>query len=564
MARRIATFIVFLVVLTVGAMVNAQVAVELNGIEVSFPDQQPIIIDGRTLVPVRFVSEALGAVVEWHEQTSRVTVALADKVIALSLGSRMVTVDNAQLFLDVSAQAVGGRTMVPLRFVSEMLGAKVHWDQSRNRVVILSAQTEVGNQGDFVDADDAVDVSDSVVWAERYDLPIANNYINVQTIRVGETWLADRYKFLYSSTESYVSNDSDIITVNGSQITGLQSGATLVRVMPTGRVRYIGQPTEIMVVYEEPSEVALLSKEVRLAGGDFFRVEVDGSNSVKVSGRNTNSTVKAVALMLGSSSQSEQGGIVTTTTSFDRLGTSLLAADGNFMFTLALRETPGASDYFISPYWGAALYGQYTSNGVKIEINIDQQGASLSHSELYYSNKAVQMLNLDNFYSTTHSGNAELTALAAEITKGVSGDYAKAKALSEWVARNIYYDYDLLAGVAVRTVDALGVYKLKRSVCEGYANLLHELLVMNGLKARKVSGNANQSPMPLRDMDKHGAHAWNEVFVDGRWVIVDSTWMSPNTYRAGVFETGTGVRSLYFDMSLESFSNTHKIKYYER
>ncbi|HSL93965.1 MAG TPA: copper amine oxidase N-terminal domain-containing protein, partial [Bacillota bacterium] len=157
MARRIVTSIVFLVVLIAGSMVNAQVGVELNGVEVSFPDQQPMIIAGRTLVPVRFVSEALGAAVIWYEQTSSVTVELADKVIVLSLGSRMVSVNNAHLLLDVPAQAVGGRTMVPLRFVSEMLGARVQWDESRNTVVILSVPTEVGNSGNIADADDTLD-----------------------------------------------------------------------------------------------------------------------------------------------------------------------------------------------------------------------------------------------------------------------------------------------------------------------------------------------------------------------------------------------------------------------
>ncbi|MCL1862949.1 MAG: copper amine oxidase N-terminal domain-containing protein [Defluviitaleaceae bacterium] len=94
-------------------------------------DVSPIIEDGRTLVPVRFIAEGLGAYVSWDDVTREVAILLDNHQIVLTIGQLM----NG---MEVPAQLVNDRTMVPLRFVSEKLGATVHWDEkTRNIEVIL-------------------------------------------------------------------------------------------------------------------------------------------------------------------------------------------------------------------------------------------------------------------------------------------------------------------------------------------------------------------------------------------------------------------------------------------
>ncbi len=84
--------------------------------------------NGRTLVPVRFISESFGARVGWEDATQTVTVVSGINTIKLQIGSNVMTVNGKESYLDVPAQTVGGRTMIPLRALVEALGKAVFWD----------------------------------------------------------------------------------------------------------------------------------------------------------------------------------------------------------------------------------------------------------------------------------------------------------------------------------------------------------------------------------------------------------------------------------------------------
>lgn len=103
------------------------ILVKLNGKYLTFPGQLPIIADDRTLVPLRIIFEALGAKVDWVEETMTVIAVKSDIKIILQIGSSDAMVDDEIKVLDVPAQLINGRTLVPLRFVSEAMGAKVDW-----------------------------------------------------------------------------------------------------------------------------------------------------------------------------------------------------------------------------------------------------------------------------------------------------------------------------------------------------------------------------------------------------------------------------------------------------
>lgn len=107
------------------------VAVYVNGEKVEFPDQQPFVDEatGRTYVPVRFVSEALGARVVWNEAGKQIIIFRNDgKAMSLVLGSRKISINGIFEELDAPPLLVNGRVMVPLRFVSEKLRANVEWN----------------------------------------------------------------------------------------------------------------------------------------------------------------------------------------------------------------------------------------------------------------------------------------------------------------------------------------------------------------------------------------------------------------------------------------------------
>lgn len=96
------------------------------------------MIDGRLLVPLRGIFEALSADVLYDAATRSIKATKGETVVQLQLGSRTALIDGRTVYLDVPADTVGGRTMVPLRFVSESLGADVKWNGATKTVMIAS------------------------------------------------------------------------------------------------------------------------------------------------------------------------------------------------------------------------------------------------------------------------------------------------------------------------------------------------------------------------------------------------------------------------------------------
>jgi len=104
-------------------------------------DVLPVIQDGRTLIPIRFVAQALGAAVDWTPATADrpLTIHIILSGQTLSFGIGEITPGLAALGMDVPAQMINSRTMVPLRFVSEFFGAVVNWDAETMGIEITTA-----------------------------------------------------------------------------------------------------------------------------------------------------------------------------------------------------------------------------------------------------------------------------------------------------------------------------------------------------------------------------------------------------------------------------------------
>ena len=106
----------------------------VNG-DVKF-DTPPVIKEGRTLIPVRAISEGMGAEVGWNAEEKIVTITKDDKVIVFNLTENKVFVDEAEVIIDVPAKVMNNRTMVPLRFIAEQLGLNVEYDEEMQTIVI--------------------------------------------------------------------------------------------------------------------------------------------------------------------------------------------------------------------------------------------------------------------------------------------------------------------------------------------------------------------------------------------------------------------------------------------
>ena len=115
--------------------------VRVNGNMVNFGAVGPREMNGRVMVPLRGVLEQMGAYVSWDSATQTVFAEKGDMSITLPIGSTTARVNGRTVNLDVPAQTYAGTTMVPLRFVSEALGADVRWDSPTQTVFIDTGQT---------------------------------------------------------------------------------------------------------------------------------------------------------------------------------------------------------------------------------------------------------------------------------------------------------------------------------------------------------------------------------------------------------------------------------------
>ncbi|MBE6682317.1 MAG: hypothetical protein E7600_08540 [Ruminococcaceae bacterium] len=157
MKKILSAILLIAAVLTVSVFAASPVAVTLNGekIDCASYGQEATIVEGRTLVPLRAIFEALGASVEWEQSTKKVVSRLDTTIIDLTVGEKELhkftldsegyIIDSQTVILDVPAQIMNDRTLVPVRAISESFGVNVEWD-GESRTVILVTGTDALNE----------------------------------------------------------------------------------------------------------------------------------------------------------------------------------------------------------------------------------------------------------------------------------------------------------------------------------------------------------------------------------------------------------------------------------
>lgn len=116
---------------------EAPISVSIDGKQQTY-SQPPILQNNSTLVPLRGIFESLGATVDWNGTTQTVTAVKGSTTVILKIGSTKPTVNGTVKSISTPAQIINSSTMVPLRFVSEALGAEVNWNGTSRSITIVS------------------------------------------------------------------------------------------------------------------------------------------------------------------------------------------------------------------------------------------------------------------------------------------------------------------------------------------------------------------------------------------------------------------------------------------
>lgn len=144
--KRTVSILLMVVIMAMCANVSAQsnVKVTLDGNEIYFPDAKPFIDErNRVLVPIRFVSEALGALVDWENESRTAVIKQDNDEIRYTVYQPMAYLNGEMMVMDTYGILKDCCTMVPIRFISELLGCTVVWDEKTPTVVITSPKDAV-------------------------------------------------------------------------------------------------------------------------------------------------------------------------------------------------------------------------------------------------------------------------------------------------------------------------------------------------------------------------------------------------------------------------------------
>jgi hypothetical protein len=140
--RRIPVWAAWCLLLMMGVLLPGQAMATAPRIVVNgqnlITEVQPVIENGRTLVPLSAIASALSASVDWDEASRTATIIKDCDQLTLTVGESTAYKNGAPLRLEVPARIIEGRTMVPLSFVGLALGASVEWDAVTRTVFIYS------------------------------------------------------------------------------------------------------------------------------------------------------------------------------------------------------------------------------------------------------------------------------------------------------------------------------------------------------------------------------------------------------------------------------------------
>ncbi len=157
----------------------------------------------------------------------------------------------------------------------------------------------------------------------------------------------------------------------------------------------------------------------------------------------------------------------------------------------------------------------------------------------------------------------EFKDLANNITKYDNSEYNKILSVHNWVAKNIFYDYDSLSDGSYKNTPlektAITALRSRRCVCQGYTDLSVALLRSIGIPAMGICcwavGEGDDEEALKQNRSNH---IFTAAFCDGRWVLCDITWDSKNRYENDSYDEDKKLSHTYFDATVQFLSYTHK------
>ncbi len=354
-----------------------KIKVYIDGVELT-TRQAPIMQGNRTLVPLRGIFEALDAQVNWNNKTKTITAYKGSNTVTLQIGSKAATVNGSSVPLEVPGRVINGNTVVPLRFIGESLGQNVNWNASTQSVIItttadLQAPSSVtasnlGQYGDGRDLRVSFNKSPDESYVEQYRVFVVksgsassfnanraistNSYTTVlpngsnqnftlaapakdtdgDALRSGQAYQVFVMAIgnSYAGNKSVLSSPSGVVTLSGSSAATAPTGVRATDVADNGDGR------DLNVSFTRPQD------ETRVSDYSVFVVKTANASSFNLSAANAVPAANLTKVSRGASS------VTLTAASRDTSGDLIRSGVPYTVFVMANSSSNAAANNALS------------------------------------------------------------------------------------------------------------------------------------------------------------------------------------------------------------------------
>ncbi len=247
----------------------------------------PIIVNDRTLLPVRAVTEAMGGSVEWNEYSRTVTLTKNEETIKLTIDSEIALLNSDEKILDTAPTIINDRTMLPIRFIAESFCFNVEWDGQTQEITILQDSTNKSNSPDLEQSSTSPDMS-----ATEENLTEENNMENTLLITIGDETMTATLADTVGAVALKDLLSERPITIDMRDYGGFEKVGSLGQNLPTDDTQtttqagdiVLYQSNQIVIFYDSNSwSYTRLGKINNLTQAELKQILGDGNVTVTLS-----------------------------------------------------------------------------------------------------------------------------------------------------------------------------------------------------------------------------------------------------------------------------------------
>lgn len=569
--------IVIILLLCTGVVFAEGITVTLNNTAITFNDVKPQLVQNRTMVPLRAIFEALGLEVGWDPTTQTVTGTKEGKKIILQVGNLKASVNDVPVALEVSAVIIGGRTMVPARFIAESVGAEVSWEPKVRNVAItyyhseeqrLKAEINV-----FLNREKALfaELASEKARLDAFQIKASQGIESLLSKQKSMVARMDALKATYKpldmsgdtyygpmNAKNYMDGFGLYIYDNGDYylgdiVNGKYSGTGLyqwsddsyyIGAFANNNFHGVGLVNGDGVYYKYGTFVNDLAN-----GAFYYQDFIEGYTFVGVmTGAN-----------FGLGRQVDQNGAEHMTWISPATRKKIayeLYPDQEFLFYEAPDPVTGFG-FSLESYFGDTHMMRYLNMDTE-ETNGKGVSYIVGEDYVYYGeffDRYYEMANEINYYNMTgdfYAFQNKIDSIIAEVVKEGMTDLEKEQVLHDYLVKASRYNPDEVVNNVYPAPQhmAYEIIFAGEGICEAYAEAMNILLNRVGIKSIILGGSVGEP----NDQANWSGHAWNYVKIGNAYYHLDPTWNDPlpdNPNRA---------YQEYFNVTDAFISKTHQWK----